>query len=95
MKRLTGNILNESRQEWDRAERQRKQITQTAWEADDRRYLQVMGAIHRFVAKFFRKQFEVFSKAAISAWADRGIITTDQAKAMSRSIEKRLDPEGG
>lgn len=99
MKRVQGErasaAIGENRRRWEREDQERRRVTMAAHDADDRRYLDGMGWVHRLVVTTFRKHFEVFSKAALSSSADRGLISSDQAKAVARSVEIRLEPRDG
>ena len=99
MKRMAGakaqEELTRENRLWEEREQERARTIRDAFDAEDRRYQDWMGWRHRLTIKFFRKHFEVFSKALLSSAADRGTIESRQAKTMARSVEMRLEPGDG
>ncbi len=91
----SSRLVSQQRQRWDSEREAEATAVQSAIDAEDRRYSAGVNFRQRLMIRFFRKQVEAFSKAALAAASDRGVIDLRQAHAIARTVENRLRPVDG
>lgn len=77
----------------NKAEDNMRKAIEQAWDEEDARSSKAFGWRYRLMIKLFGPQSLIFFKSIVALAADRKIVSTEQANALSRSAEKRIGGE--
>ena len=93
-KNRVATLIEQNRKQNDTDLRFAAQVTMLAYDAEDARYQQSLGWMQRILVRRFAGWICLFCKQAIITTHERGMITSEQTKALFRSIDHRLWPDG-